>query len=131
MKTDIQDGGQAVGAKGFGEQVVVGQQDFAVGEFGAGEERTAIIDQVEHGKRPAGTSEKSVRRSLPLPEFSDAPALPTTRRYRRGSHPAWMGQSVLNGPAPHLSTIQFKLVFTEHLTGCKAVGGRRTAAQAF
>jgi hypothetical protein len=40
-----------------------------------------------------------------------------------------MGQSILNGPAPDLGTIDLKLVFTEHLAGSKAVGGRRLTAQ--
>ena len=40
----------SVGQESGGEEVEVGQQEFALVKLGAGEEAAAIVEQVEHGK---------------------------------------------------------------------------------
>ena len=66
----------AVGEKGGGQEVQVGQQEFALVKFGAGEEAAAIIQHVEHGKGLPGVGKPAVGRGVQLPEFADLRALP-------------------------------------------------------
>jgi len=74
---DIELQGPAIGQKGGGQEVEVGQQEFALVEFGACEQTAVVVEHVEHGEEDVHGGKPAVGRGVQLPEFANAGALPT------------------------------------------------------
>ena len=91
-----------------GEEVEVGEQEFALIEFRASEQAAAIIEQVEHGEGNLGMWEPAVGRSVELPEFSDLGALPAA--HGRPDVFGWngMGEVVGERPAADLGAVELE-----------------------
>ena len=121
----------AVSQEGGGQKVEVGQQEFALVKLGAGEEATAIVEQVEHGKGDFGMREPAVGRGVELPEFADLRALPAAHGGQHFSGRDDMGQLVGNGPAADLGAVEFEGVEAEGFGSGEAVRTRRRARQPF
>jgi len=62
--------------EGGGQKIQVSQEIFRLVDFGAGENTTAIIEHVDHGKGLGAAREPVMGRGVQLPEFADAAALP-------------------------------------------------------
>ena len=123
--------GPPVGQKGGGQEVEVGQQQFALVEFGAGEEAATVVEHIEHGKGDVRGWEPAVGRGIQLPEFADALALPAAHRGPNFFGRDGVGQMVLEGPAADLGAVELEVVEAEGFGGDKAVGAGRRAVQAF
>ena len=119
--------GPAVIPEGGGQEVEVGEQQFALVKFGASEQATAIIEHVEHGTGELGMGKPAVRRGVQLPEFTNAVALPTTYRRENSFGRDRMGQMVGQGPAADLSAVEFEVVQAQGFGSHKAVGAWRLA----
>lgn len=74
----------AVNQKGGGQEIKIGDEQFALIKFGPDEQPAAVIEHIEHGKRKPGVVKPSMGRGIQLPEFADLRALPATDR---GSNP--------------------------------------------
>ena len=70
-----------------------------------------------------------VRRGVQLPEFADAGALPTAHGGQNSFGRDRVSQVIFDGPAAHLSTVEFEGVKPESLGRSEAVGARRRAVQ--
>jgi len=57
---DIELEGPSVGQKGSGQEVEIGEEEFALIEFGAGEQAAAIIEHVEHGEGEVDGGEPAI-----------------------------------------------------------------------
>ena len=126
---DIKQERQAVGTEGLRQEIEVGQEVFLLVELGAGEEPAAIIEHIEHGPKPAGTRKIPVRRGVQLPQLANPTALPAANGGDGLLRTSGLGESVLDGPAAHLSTIQFEVAQTQDLAGDETVGGGWPGAQ--
>ena len=126
---DIEFQGPAMGQKGGGQEVEVGQQEFALVEFGAGKQATTVVEHVQHGKGEVDGGEPAMRRGVQLPEFTNAGALPTV--YRGQNSFGWnrVSQLVFQRPTAHLGSVELEGVKPEHLGSGKAVGAWRRTAQ--
>ena len=122
---------QAMLLEGRRQEVEVGQEQFALINFGTGENPAAIIEHVEHGKGLGAAGEPAVGRGVQLPEFTDLAALPAPNRSGGAMVRFGVSQPVLDGPTPDLSSVDLELAFAEHVAGGKAVGSRWFAAQPF
>ncbi len=122
VEIDVENQGQSVGGEGLGQEVVVGWQDFAVVDFGAGENPTAVINQVEHRENLLRVRKIGVRRGIQLPEFADLAALPAANRRGSLGDLGRRGQFVLDGPSPDLGAVEFKVIQAEGFAGSEAVG---------
>src|ERR1019366_1235440 len=61
----------AMGQERGGQEVKVGEEEFALIKLGTGEQAAAIIEQVEHGEGKLGVGKPAVGRGVELPEFAD------------------------------------------------------------
>ena len=88
-----------------GQEIEVGQEEFAAIDFGTDEHPATIVEHIEHGKVQGTWGKPAMGRSIQLPEFADLGALPTThwgvRTFRWGG----MGEAMLHGPAADLGAI--------------------------
>ena len=100
-------------------------------DFGSGEDATAIIEHVDHGKGLEAAGKPAMGRGVQLPEFADTAALPTFDRCRGAVIGFGVGEVVLDGPAANLSPIDFEVAFAEHLAGSEAVGSWGLTAESF
>jgi len=114
-----------------GQEIKVGQEQFAFINFGTGEKPAAIVEHVEHGKGLGAAGEPAVGRGVQLPEFTDVAALPAPDRSGGTVVGLWVSQVMLYGPTSDLSAVDSELAFAERLAGGKAVGSWRFAAQPF
>ena len=116
--------------KGRGEEVVVGEQEFALVESGASKETAAIIQHIEHGEADWRSGKPAMGRGVQLPEFTDAGALPAP--YRRSDALGWNRVAELMGerPAAHLRAVEWKGMEAECLRSGETVGARRDATEA-
>jgi len=131
VEIDIDFQRQAILDEGGGQEIQIGQEQFPLIDFGAGENTAAVIEHVDHGKQAGVVGKPRVGRGIQLPEFTDAAALPT---FDRGPYPVvglGVGEVVFNGPAANLSSIDLEVALAEHLAGREAVGSWRFAAEPF
>src|SRR6266581_5626242 len=105
---DIELEGATVGQEGGGQEIQVGQEEFAVIEFGADEEATAIVEHVEHREVDGAERKPTVRRGIQLPEFTNLGALPAPNRSVRFFGRSRMCRAVLHGPVAYLGAVQFE-----------------------
>ena len=98
----------AVSQESGGEEIQVGEQEFAVIEFGADEQAAAIVQHIEHGKVQGAGGEPAMGRSVQLPEFADLGALPAADRGVRALGRSRMRITILDGPAADLGAVEFE-----------------------
>ncbi len=115
----------SVRQEGGGQEIKIGKQQFALVEFGAGEEAAAIVEHVEPGEGELGVREPAVGRSVQLPQFADVVALPAAHWRQNFLGRDGMGQIVFERPAADLSAVEFEVMESERFGGHKAVGARR------
>ena len=130
MVIDVELERPAMGPEGGGQKVEVGEKEFTFIEFGTGEESAAIIEHVEHGQRDLGGREPAVRRSVQLPEFTDAGALPAAHGGQNSLGWDRMGQAILDGPPADLGTVQFEGVKPKSFGSGETVGTGRSGTEA-
>lgn len=104
-----------VGQKGGGQEIQIGQEEFAVIDLGADEEATAIVEHVEHGEVNGAEREPRMRRGIQLPEFANLGALPAPNRRVRFFGGKSMGITVLHRPMTNLTAVEFEGVQTKDL----------------
>lgn len=121
----------AVSQKGGGQEIQVGEQEFAVIDFGADEQAAAIVEHIEHGKVQGAGGEPAMGRSVQLPQFADLGALPATDRGVRALGWSPMSQAILESPAADLSAVELEGMQAQGFRSREAVGARRRASQAF
>jgi hypothetical protein len=120
-----------MGLESGGQKTEVRQEEFALVEFGTGEQTAAIIEQVEHGAGLFGMREPAVGRSIQLPEFANAVMLPAPHRR---AHLFWrnrMGQPVGQGPAADLGAVELEVMQAQRFGRDQAVRARRGATEPF
>ena len=93
--------------EGRGEEIQVGQKQFLLIDFGAGEDAAAVIQHVEHGKEDGRVGKPGVGRGVQLPEFTDPAALPTFDRRGGAVIGLRMGEVVFQGPSANLASGRF------------------------
>ena len=76
-----------MGQESGGQEVKVGEQEFALIKLRASEQAAAIIQHVEHGEGVLGVRKPTMGRGVELPEFADLRALPAAH----GSRTFWGG----------------------------------------
>ena len=121
----------AMGLESGGQEIEVRQEEFALVEFGTGEQAAAIIEHVEHGTGLLGMREPAVGRSIQLPEFTNAVTLPAPHRR---PHLFWrhrMGQPVGQGPAADLGAVELEIMQAQRFGRDKTVRARRGATEPF
>ena len=97
---------QSVFDKGGRQEIQIGQEEFALIDFGAGEDTAAIIEHVDHWKEMRGVDEPLVRRGVQLPEFTDVAALPTFDRSVGAAVRLGVVEVVSNSPVTDLSPVE-------------------------
>jgi len=117
--------------EGGGQEVEVGEQEFPLLNFCAGEQAAAIIEQIEHGEGGPGVRKPAVRRGVELPEFADLRALPAADGRQNFFGRDRMGETVFERPAADLGAVELEGVQAERLGSREAVRTRRRAGQAF
>ncbi len=120
-----------VGQKGGGQEIKIGEQEFAFVKFGAGEQTAAIIEHIEHGEEDFGMSKPAVGRGVELPEFADLGALPAADRSENALGREAMGQIIFDGPMTNLGTVEWESVQAQGFGSGEAVRTRRVAVQTF
>ena len=113
-----------------GEEVVVGEQQFALVESGAGKQAAAIIQHVEHREADLRSRKPAVGRGIQLPEFADAGALPAPHRRQDALRWDRVGELMAERPAAHLRAVERKGVKAERLGSGETVGARRNTTEA-
>lgn len=121
----------SVSQKGGGQEVEVGEQEFAFVEFGTGKQTAAIIEHVEHGPGEWGMGEPAVGRGIQLPEFANAVALPAAHWSPDFLGRDRMGQMVGQSPAADLGAVELEVVQAQSFRGHKAVRTRWRAVEPF
>ena len=121
---DVEFEGPPVRQKGGGEEVEVGEQNFALIELGAGEQAAAIIEHVEHGEGEPGVRKPAVGRGVELPEFADLRALPAAHGGQDSFGWNGMGEFIFDGPAADLGAVEFEGVKTEGFGSGEAIRTR-------
>jgi hypothetical protein len=127
---DIELEGPSIGQEGGGEEIQVGQEEFAVIEFGTDEEAAAIVEHVEHGEIEGAERKPMVRRGIQLPEFPNLGALPAPNWSARFLGGSCMSIAVLHRPMADLGTVEFEIVEAQDFGSGEAIGGGRGAVQA-
>jgi hypothetical protein len=128
IDVDLQ--GPSVGQESGGQEIQVGEQEFAVVEFGADEQAAAIVNHIKHGKVQRTGGEPAMGRRVQLPEFADLGALPAADRGVRALRRSGMSITILEGPAADLGAVELEGMQTQGFRGREAVGARRGASQA-
>ena len=98
---------------------------------GSGEDPTAIIEHIDHGKGLETVWKPGMRRGVQLPELAKVAALPAADRGCGAVIRFGMRKVMLDGPAADLSSIHVERALTEHLAASEAVGGRGFTAEHF
>ncbi len=98
----------SVGQEGGGEEIQVGQEEFAVIEFGTDEEAAAIVEQVEHREVDGAERKPTMRRGIQLPEFTNLRALPAPNWSVRFFGRSRMGIAVEHRPMAYLGAVEFE-----------------------
>ena len=133
VEVHIEFEGQAAFQKGGRQEVVIGQQVFALVEFGAGEEAAAIVEHIEPGEEALAGREPAVGRGIELPEFADLGAVPAVDGSGAGGLGCWVSQLLGDGPTADLSAIHLEVTEAQSFAGGEAVvggwGGGETFAQ--
>ena len=106
MIIDIDFQRQPVFDKGGRQEIQIGQEQFALIDFGAGEDPAAIIEHVDHRKELGALDEPLVRGGVHLPEFTDLAALPTFDGSVGAVVRPGVGEVVGDGPVTDLSPVQ-------------------------
>src|SRR5580704_4565600 len=106
IDVDLQ--GPSVGQESSGEEIQIGEQEFAVIDFGADEQAAAIVKHIKHGKVQRGGGEPAMGRSVQLPEFADLGALPAADRGGRAPGRSRMGIAILYGPTADLGAVELE-----------------------
>ena len=119
----------AVDEEGGGEEIEVGEEEFAVIEFGTDEQAAAIVEHIEHGKVQRAAGEPAMGRGVQLPEFADLGALPAADRGVWTFGRCRMGQTVFNGPVADLGAVELEGVESQGFRGGEAVRARRGTSQ--
>ena len=114
----------SVGQESGGQEVEVGEQQFALVKFGAGEQAAAIVEHVEHGEGALGVRKPAVGRGVELPEFADVRALPAAHGCQDSFGRDGMGEFVFDGPAADLGAVEFEGVQAEGFGSGEAVRTR-------
>jgi hypothetical protein len=127
---DIELEGPSVSQESSGQEVEVSEQEFALVEFGAGEQAATVIQHVEHGKEDIHGGEPAVGRGIQLPEFANAGALPSTHRGSRAFGGSRMRITLLDGPVADLGAVELEGVQAQCFRGGEAIRARRDASQA-
>jgi hypothetical protein len=122
---------QTVFDEGGREQIKVGEQVFGLVNSGSGEDTTAIIEHVDHGKGLEAVWKPGMRRGVQLPELAEVAALPAADRGCGAVIRFGMSEVMLDGPAADLSSVHAEVALTEHLAASEAVGGRGFTAEHF
>jgi len=73
---DIQLQGPAMGPERGREKVEIGEEEFALIKFGAGEKAAAIVQHVEHGEEAVDGGKPAVGGGVQLPQLANAGTLP-------------------------------------------------------
>ena len=123
-----------VGQEGGGQEIKIGEQEFAFVKFGAGEQTAAIIEHIEHGEEDFGMSKPGVGRGVPAPagpEFADLGALPAADRSGKALGREAMGQIIFDGPMTNLGAVEWESVQAQGFGSSEAVRTRWVAVQAF
>jgi hypothetical protein len=94
--------------EGGGQEVEVGEQEFPLLNFCAGEQAAAIIEQIEHGEGGPGVRKPAVRRGVELPEFADLRALPAADGRQNFFGRDRMGETVFERPAADLGAVELE-----------------------
>lgn len=126
---DVELQGPPVGQEGGGQEVEVGEEEFALINLRAGEEPAAIVEQVEHREGVLGVREPAMGRGVQLPELPDAVALPAAHRSQHFLGRHGVGQVVGERPAADLGAVELEGVQAQGLGGDEAVGAGRRAGQ--
>ena len=113
-----------VGQESGGQEIQVGEQEFAVIEFGADENAAAIVKHIKHGKVQRRGREPAMGRSVQLPEFADLGALPASDWGVRAPGRSRMRIAILDGPAADLGAVELERMQTQGFRGREAVGGK-------
>ncbi len=121
----------AVGEEGGGQEIKIGEEEFAFVKFGAGEEPAAIVQPIEPGQGLAATGEPAVGRGVELPAFAELGALPAADGGADVFGRDGVGQFIVDGPPADLGTVEFEVVEAEGFGGGEAVGTRRGAGEPF
>ena len=121
----------AIGEEGGGEEIEVRQEEFALIDFGAGENAAAIVEHVEHGIINGRLWEPAMGGGVELPDFADLGTLPAANRRRWFFGRSRMGMTVLQSPVADLGAIQFETMEAQGLRGDEAVGTGWRAGQTF
>ena len=101
------------------EKIEVGQEEFALIDFGASEQAAAVVEQVEHGEEAVDGGEPAVRGGVELPQLADAGALPAAHGRQNSFGRDGVGQLLLDGPAADLGAVEFEGVEPEGLEAAK------------
>ena len=129
MVIDVDLQGSSVAQERGGQEIKVGQQEFAAIDFRSDEQAATIVEHIEHGKVQQTWGKPAMGRSIQLPEFADLGALPATHWGVRAFRRSGMGQAILHGPAADLGAVKFEGVQAQGFGGGEAVGARRGARQ--
>ena len=121
----------SVGQESRGQEVEVGEQQFALINLGAGEQAAAIVQHVEHGPGKLGVREPAVGRGVELPEFPNLRAWPAPPGGRNFFGRDGMSQVVCQRPAADLGAVEFEVVEAQGFGSGEAVRTRRRAGQTF
>ena len=105
---DIELEGASIGQEGGGEEIQVGQEEFAVIEFGTDEEAAAIVEHVEHREVDGAERKPTMRRGIQLPEFTNLRALPAPNWSVRFLGRSRMGIAVEHRPMAYLGAVEFE-----------------------
>jgi hypothetical protein len=105
--------------QGGGQEVEVGEQEFPLVNFCAGEPAAAIIEQIEPGEGGPGVRKPAVRRGVELPEFADLRALPAADGRQNFFGRDRMGETVFERPAADLGAVELEGVQAERPAAAK------------
>lgn len=120
----VEDQGQAVGLKGAGEEVEVGQEGFAFVEAGPGVVARGVVEEIQQSLFGWVAGEPSVGAGVVLPEGPEVAGLPAFDRFGRGLVAGVGGEFGFDGPAADAGAIGGKLEAAVQFAGGGAVGGR-------
>ena len=121
---DVEPERASVRQESGGQEVEVGEQEFALVTFRAGEQAAAIIEHVEHGEGEPGVRKPAVGRGVELPEFADLRALPAAHGGQDSFGWNGMGEFIFDGPAADLGAVEFEGVKTEGFGSGEAIRTR-------
>ena len=100
---------QAVGGKGAGKEVQVGQEGFAFVEADPGVVAGGVDQEVQQALLGGGAGEEGVRGGVVLPEGTEVAGLPAFDGFGRGFVAGVGGQLVGDGPAADAGAVGGKL----------------------